>query len=715
MKNHIIYGMMALALGTVTVACNDDDVTINTTPLVSSVVTGDATTTATTAVITGSVADLSSQSADAYTVGVVYSTKADPTVGGTSVVGAWTEAPAFEATITGLQEGQTYYYATYVSLQGKLNYYGEIKSFVTTSSTVATAEAAAVSATSANLGGTLNGVADLLEAGSLDHGIAIAATADGIAASPVRLAPAEHTNSYTVKAEALVPNTTYHYAAYVVVEGKEIFGDAKSFTTPMLYDYTQESPESFVNMGTKKEWSRYNVGASAEGEAGALLGYGDLNGLNRSASLNDYAAGNITGTPEDVAVASKMGELPTAQDFAELIAACDVASETVNGVECVKFTSKSTGATLLFPVAGTRSGAEMTEGDLVGLYATGEAYADNGDYIHAMMLKNGAASMELAPRSLAVSVRPVRKPYVNEIEVDNSKINFGDLEGNGRLRIEIYNEYGSTGGANAPLDCSRISFEKSMFVTFTLSGLADNMKEGAKGSYKAGLQYADASWDPSRWSGYANEKYDAVVTGDGTYTVWMETYALTEGAVVFCIDIDGLGADIADMSKVKAEINSIALDPKKDRMQTIAVDNSKVLFNNKDGNGVDGRIEIYNEYGETKGLGADFSSMSFPAGTMTVTFTISGVDGNLKEGAAGNYTGDVSYAAASWDPSYWGGQCATANVTGNGTYNAQCHLGGQCDGAVVWCVELYGLWQDLVDPSLVKVTIDNVNVPAFAE
>ena len=98
-------------------------------------------------------------------------------------------------------------------------------------------------------------------------------------------------------------------------------------------------------------------------------------------------------------------------------------------------------------------------------------------------------------------------------------------------------------------------------------------------------------------------------------------------------------------------------------MQTIAVDNTKVLFNNKDGNGVDGRIEIFNEYGDSKGLGADFSDMKFPAGTMTITFKIEGIDGNLKADAAKNYKADISYADASWDPSYWGGQCASANVT----------------------------------------------------
>ncbi|MDE6527976.1 MAG: hypothetical protein K2L78_02880, partial [Muribaculaceae bacterium] len=431
-------------------------------------------------------------------------------------------------------------------------------------------------------------------------------------------------NSFTVKAANLVPNTTYHYAAYMVVGGEEIFGNTMQFTTPMLCDASQESADDYVDMGTKVEWCRYNVGAAAEGEAGALLGFGDTRGLNRSVSVSDYAAGNIIGTDADVAAAAGMGQLPSADNFRELLAVSDVSNETVNGVPCVKFTSKTTGNAIYFPMAGFRENGEELSAGSLGLYATGESYSDQPDYAYSLRLAEGAAgSVELASRATAMSVRPVRKPYSNVLTIDNSKIFYGDIENNGRLRIEIFNAFGST-SANPPMDMSRLSFDKSMFVTFRLEGIDGNLVEGAAGSYKAGLQFAAGGWWPDRWTGYTNEKYDCIVTGDGTYTVWMETTGSANGAEVFCVDVYGLSADIADMSKVKAEVVGIALDPAKAPVQAVEVDNAKVLFVNKDGDGVNGRIEIFNEYGETKGLGADFSSMRFPAGTMTVTFTIEG-------------------------------------------------------------------------------------------
>lgn len=708
MKHSIIYGVAALALSGVLTACNDDDVNIYTDPIIKEVVTGDAATTALTATINGHASDLSAMNVDSYTVGTVYSTTENPTAGGTFVAGTMGENGDFVTNITGLQEGVTYYYASCVTLQKMQSYYGEIKSFVTTSGELAAADPATLTATAVNLGGTVNGVSDLIEAETLDYGIILGTDAASLAATGNRIHPEGKTNSFTIPVENLVPNTTYSYAVYMIPGGKEIVSPAKTFTTPKLCDASVESPDDYVDMGTSVEWCRYNVGAAAEKANGALIGYGDVTGLKRSENPADYATGNIAQGDKDVAVASAMGYLPTKADFEALMAACDITKEG----DCYKFTSKKTGNSIYFPMDGIREGETATEG--MGVYATGQAYGNEPDYTDVLMLNGSEAKMAIAKRSTGVSVRPVRKPFAKVIIPDSSKLNIGDLEDNGRIRIEIYNEFGQT-KSDPGVDISQINFSKSMAVTFTLKGIDGNLKEGAASSFKAGLEFADASWDPNYWSVFTNQKYDAVVTGDGTYTVWMETASDAEGAVVFCIDIDGLGAALADAAKIQATVDRIALDPKKPVVQTIAVDNSKVLFNNKEGNGVDGRIEIYNEYGDTKSLGADFSGMKFPAGTMTVTFKIEGIDGNLKADAAKNYKADISYADASWDPSYWGGQCATANVTADGTYTVQCALGGECEGAVVWCVEVYGLWQDLVDTSKVKATIESVTVPNYAE
>lgn len=87
---------------------------------------------------------------------------------------------------------------------------------------------------------------------------------------------------------------------------------------------------------------------------------------------------------------------------------------------------------------------------------------------------SAAEKMELA-KSKGVNVTDVKITQVKdgettEIAVDSSKIFFGDIEGNGKLRIELYNEYGDTKN-DAPLKVSDIFFNEKLDVTFTISGI----------------------------------------------------------------------------------------------------------------------------------------------------------------------------------------------------------------------------------------------------
>lgn len=89
-------------------------------------------------------------------------------------------------------------------------------------------------------------------------------------------------------------------------------------------------------------------------------------------------------------------------------------------------------------------------------------------------LKTGAEKMEFA-KSKGINVTDVKISQTKdgettEVAVDSSKILFGDIEGNGKLRIELYNEYGDT-KADAPLKVSDIFFNEKLEVTFTISGI----------------------------------------------------------------------------------------------------------------------------------------------------------------------------------------------------------------------------------------------------
>lgn len=713
MKEKYLAGLLLLATGTFAVSsCNDDvDYEVATGNILTTVETGEAAVTAVSAEITGTVLDLSKVEASRYAVGVVYGTNQDPTTAGTKKVGTIDEAGNVTTSLSGLTKGSTYYYAVYVTLQGIVTKYGEIKSFVATDAQIATAAATNVTACRATLNGTGSGLTGLIgvDGSEMNFGFKLS-TSEAEVQSGRDFTITSSTGSISQDVTGLLPGTTYYYVSYFQLQDGLIYGNVQSFTT-------EKQDMVYVDLGLSVMWAKYNIGAEAETEAGGFYGYGDPTGMITSEYLVDYASTDISGTENDIATAisgaidgasENKSQTPTQEQVEELISKTSQEYTTIDGVAGMKFTAKN-GNYIFFPAAGYREVESTMGGRSLGLYWTGNVNTINSDYANTINMSSNGTTVGLSKRSLGLSIRSVRAyDAAAELEVDNSKIIVGDIEGNGRLRIEIFNLYGAGTANDSPINTAQLNFSKNMLVTFTVSGI-----EGDVDCY-GGLEYADESWSPSLWSSF-NSKYDCHVTGNGTYTVWMETSGETaEGAAVFCIDIDGLHTQLGDaIDNVKVEINSIKFDVDDSQMQYY-VDNTNVLFNNKDGNGTDGRIEIYNEYGDTKGMGVDVSDLSF-SGYMIVTYTISGIDGNLVDGATKSYKTELSYATPSWYPSYWGGtDFAASTVTGDGTYTVFAPISagqGTCTGAVVWTIEIYGLWKDLIDGTKVKATIDSVVIP----
>ncbi len=699
MKFRYIVSAIAAAAVLLLSACTEEEYTIATGEVVTGVTTGSATTTAVSAVLTGTVSGLQDLSTASYTVGAYYGTSEDPANTGSRQSGSVDENGGITVTVTGLTTGETYYYTIYVTLQGQVSYFGDVKTFVATDVNVTTASAADVSACKATLSCSVSGT-DGLE--DVPYGIKLALSEADVAEG----------NEYECGTlSGLLPNHTYYYAGFANLDGLYVYGETKSFTT-------DSQTFEYVDLGLNTLWATVNVGAESETEIGALVGYGDPTGLEWSTSLSAYGTGDVAGTENDIAYALGISEdgdyLPTASQIAELISGTTQSWETVDGVEGIRFTA-SNGNSIFLPAAGYRNGTE-TDGEGIGYYWSGTAYSVDGDYANTLKFDENGAEAGLSSRYLGLSVRsvqdkptPHREP-VSSVTVDNDKIAVGDIEGNGNIRIELYNIYGSTAN-DPPIDIDDIAFSQNMIINFTITGIDGNLNADAPSEFYAGLEYTNVDWWPGYWYdtslGYPTQ-YEAVVTGDGTYTVYWNADGTCTEAMVYCIDIVGLGNALADKSQVSATINYILLDQDIEQ----AVNNDIVEFNNKDGDGTNGRIEIYNEYGNTgSSNNGYYSSLAFN-GQMVVTFTISGIDGNLVDGADGSYSAELSYADASWDPSYWGGAgYGDATVTGDGTYTVFAYLNGDCEGAVVWTIELYNLWKDLVDTGKVTASIDLVQTP----
>lgn len=179
----------------------------------------------------------------------------------------------------------------------------------------------------------------------------------------------------------------------------------------------------------------------------------------------------------------------------------------------------------------------------------------------------------------------------------------------------------------------------------------------AADSYNAFLMFADTNWLWSSMSAQAGGKgygVDAEITKDGTYTVSITSDSVDKnangdnpqgkggtdyasGAVVFCVDITGIlktkefnaskekSNGVTENGKyaekdIKCKLKSIKQDGK-----ALKFDASKIIYGDIEDNNTNYRIEIYNQYGDTKDsepidpLAVQWSK------SLEVTFDISGL------------------------------------------------------------------------------------------
>ncbi len=304
-----------------------------------------------------------------------------------------------------------------------------------------------------------------------------------------------------------------------------------------------------------------------------------------------------------------------------------------------------------------------------------------------------------------------------QIDVAQDKVIYGDFEENGNLRIELFNEYGSTKDASPIGDPTALSFKDKLSVTFDL-------KESDL-VYTGYLGFADSTW------GYMNfeakgETAEVSLKG-GSYSVSLKKSEIkgaeaadnVAGINVLVVDIPGLGEKAASLN-LAYKINSLSLyaDGKK-----IDVDASKCLIDDIEGNG-NLRIEIFNMYGATKDASpiADNLPAEFTfADTLKVDFSIEAYNPYYKESTAFIMltSSDYNVTTQSTDAS------VTTSVLGDGDYTLKVKLseigkeGTKVPGAQVLCVDILGLCNLMTDDTLLgisnfKLTCDGKEVPVDA-
>ncbi len=665
MKLRYLSSALLVAVSLFVASCDEtEEYSIATGETVSLVTTGDATVTAVSATLSGTVSGLTGAASASYTVGAYYGVDEDPINNGTRKSGSLSDG-AITVSLTDLTPGTTYYYAIYVALQGTVYYYGDVKTFIATSAKVVTEDASDITSCRATFGASTSGT-DGLE---YSVGVKIALSeSDATSGTAVELG----------EVSALLPGTTYYYVAYIQSGSSYVYGETKSLTTEV-------QTMDYVDLGLSVLWASCNIGAEVETEAGAKFGFGDVTALKTSTSLGAYASEDISATSSDVAAVlgidaadvAKVSQIPTSTQVRELIDNTTQTWETVDGVSGIRFTATN-GNSIFMPAAGYREGEDVSENG-AGYYWSGTVNATNTDYAKSLIISESGAEVSASTRYLGFSVRSVREVderwTVEGVAFDNAKLITGNIQGKGDFRLEIYNAYGNTID-NPGINTSDVAFSTSISVTFKLTGIQDDAA-----SYQCYFCFADGTWGVTNWDYVEGASHSCIVKGDGVYTVTLA--GAGSGLNVCCVDILGLAA-------VETEVTATVIGIYCDELTSITTEgnvefyNSKIITGDIEGYG-NYRAEIYNVYGSgtANDPGLDADEVTF-SNSLSVTFTVSGMVSD-----AVSYQCYLCFADGTWSVSNWGyvaGASHSCLVTGNGTYTLS--ISGSGSGLNVFCIDI---------------------------
>lgn len=393
--------------------CSDDDYSISNTPLLTdeSVTTGSADVTVTSATFHGTVKGLEEQNASAYALGFYYGKSED----NLSEKVAASGSNEFQATVSGMP-GDVVYYQAYVTLQGRVTYKGSVQSAIMTDAKAITGEPKDLTANSVILTGKLEKAPQEATSGIVISG---AEGSEKVRAG-VRIVAAGINDNYEIKAEGLLPNTTYHYTAYLDLGNGTVYGEDRTFTTAPA-DFNPDT--DLVDLGLSTKWAKYNVGATDEKQLGGLFGFGDMTGFQTSINLEDYASADIYKTDRDVAnkVYGSWVTMPSIDEFEELFTECkkEWVEDTENHVAGYKFTGPN-GNSIFLPAAGTRTQGNVSGEGLNGYYLSGSINATDNRFAMAYSFDQNVARRTSTPVYQALAIRPVS--VAKNVKFDKEKL-----------------------------------------------------------------------------------------------------------------------------------------------------------------------------------------------------------------------------------------------------------------------------------------------------
>ncbi|MBR2359912.1 MAG: hypothetical protein IKA75_05765 [Bacteroidaceae bacterium] len=332
-------------------------------------------------------------------------------------------------TLKGLSASTTYYYASFVELNGEYRF-AEIKNFTSQrlSDLITGSEVVDIVFTRATI--NLSVRDDIKQyKGWSEMSVGVAYSTSQSALHPDSIFSVRQTSVYSIEDGTctftlwgLFDNTTYYYAPFIYLDGEYNFAEIKSFTTKE-YIPTQYGA---VDLGLSVKWAACNVGASSPEEYGGYYAWGETeeksdydwetykwcNGsdgfMTKYCTNSSYGAvdNKTVLDPEDDVAHVKLGgnwRMPTEEEIDELIEKCTWKWFTFNGVSGQLIIGPNDNSIFL-PAAGNFDGVSH---GTHGRYWTA-TMPRNTNYGSLLYFQSGnKAHIVKSSRFIGRSVRPV--------------------------------------------------------------------------------------------------------------------------------------------------------------------------------------------------------------------------------------------------------------------------------------------------------------------
>ncbi len=200
-----------------------------------------------------------------------------------------------------------------------------------------------------------------------------------------------------------------------------------------------------------------------------------------------------------------------------------------------------------------------------------------------------------------------------EVAFDGNKFKYGNLEGKGTYRVELFNIWGAGTNNDSPFGGGAkeaepaLAFSSSLKITYTVVTL-----EG----FTAGLTTCDSNWN----SAWPDASVPVAVNGGFPQTYTISYDSSRANGMIYLVELQNFSTSFPN---AKLSLQSVSCDG-----NDVAFDASKILYGDLEGKG-HYRIELYNTYGGTHGnspFEGETADGNIPAlgftSNITVVFTI---------------------------------------------------------------------------------------------